>query len=111
MILIVIAGGRDTPAWTADDVEAHMVAAMKLDRLSPRLRGPRAVGNAYMDLPDDEPKPDPFAKPVDVSRAQLLRCERDFMNDVLAWFTYIADESEQTRRTFAAWLRGKASGR
>ena len=83
---------------------------MKLDRLSPRLRGPKAPGNSYVDLPDDEQEPDPTAKPIDASRAPLLRAERDFMNATLEWFSYLADESEGVRKTFAAWLRCKAKG-
>jgi hypothetical protein len=111
LILIVIAGGREIDPWTADDVEARMIAAMKLDGLSPRLRGPRAVGNAYgRDLPDDEPEVDPTAKPTDVSRAPLLRAERDFMHLTLEWFVHLRGESEATRRLFVAWLKGKAEG-
>jgi hypothetical protein len=112
LIFTLIAGGRDTPEplWTTDEVEARMIAAMKLDRLSPRLRGPKAPGNSYIDLPDDEQSPDPTAKPTDVSRAPLLRAERDFADSVLEWFRHLADESAQTRRVFAAWLRGKATG-
>jgi hypothetical protein len=110
LILIIIADDRDAPVWSADDVEARMVAAMKLDRLSPRLRGPKGTGNSYIDLPDDEQSPDPTAKPTDVSRAPLLRAERDFTDSTLEWFRYLADESEQTRKTFAAWLGGKAQG-
>ena len=110
MIFILITGGRDKPAWAADDVVERMVHAMKLDRLSPKLRGPKGTGNAYLALPDDWHEPDPTAKPLDASRAPLLRAEREFADDVLAWFAYLADESEQTRRTFAVWLRSKAAG-
>jgi hypothetical protein len=110
MIFILIAGGRDNPAWTAEDVEARMIAAMKLDRLSPRLRGPKAPGNSYIALLDDEQEPDPTAKPVDASRAPLVRAERDFMNSTLEWFACLAAESDDVRKTFAAWLRCKAKG-
>jgi hypothetical protein len=112
IILIVLAGGRDTPApvWTADDVEERMIHAARLDRLSPRLRGPKAPGNSYIALPDDEQEPDPTAKPADVSRAPLLLAERDFMDSTLGWFSFLSDESEQTRLVFAAWLRSKAAG-
>lgn len=42
LIFILIAGGRGTPEplWTTDEVETSMIAAMNLDRLSLRLRGP-----------------------------------------------------------------------
>jgi hypothetical protein len=108
--ILIFDDGAPAPAWTPDAVEAHLIAAMKLDRLAPRLRGPRSTGNSYMALPDDDPEPDPTAKPADASRAPLVRAERDFADDVLAWFAFLADESEQTRRTFVAWLRSKATG-
>jgi hypothetical protein len=44
-----------------------MIAAMKLDRQSPRLRGPKPPRNSYIVLPDDEQEPDPTAKPVAAS--------------------------------------------
>ena len=109
LIFILRAGGLDN-RLDGRDVEARMIAAMKLDRLSPRLRGPKAPGNSYVDLPDDEQEPDRTAKPIDASRAPLLRVERDFVDATLGWFSYLADESEAARKTFAAWLACKAKG-
>ncbi len=46
----------------------------------------------------------------DASRAPLLRCERDFMDSALEWLSYLGDELEAVRKTFVAWLKGKAAG-
>jgi hypothetical protein len=118
LILILITGGRDTPDpwWTADDVEARMIAAMKLDRLSPRLRGPRSPGSAHPTIEytaEERAERDEWAiaeMQGEQPRAPLVRAERDFADSTLEWFRYLADESEQTRKTFAAWLCGKATG-
>ena len=117
----MIAGGREAaPVWTPAEVEERLIVAMKLDHQSPRLRGPRAPGSAHptveytlaerveregwdlaelkiAKLEGKSPKPEP-----------LLRHERQFMDTVLSWFAYLADEKDATRRTFAAWLRCKA---
>jgi hypothetical protein len=93
-----------------------MVRAMKLDRLSPRLRGPRAPGSAHPEIEytlaerDERQAWDIAEMQGREPRRPLIQAERDFMDGVLGWFRYLADESEQTRRTFAAWLRCKAKG-
>jgi hypothetical protein len=112
--LIVIAGGRDT--WTADDVEARLIHAMKLDRIAPRLRGPKAPGSAHPTIEYSREERDE-RQAWDIAemdgaepRAPIVRAERDFMDGVLGWFRYLHDESEGTRKVFVAWLKGKAAG-
>jgi hypothetical protein len=92
-----------------------MIAAMKLDRLSPRLRGPKMFGSAHPEIEytreeRDERDEWALAEMQGEPRAPLIRAERDFMDFTLGWFAYLGDESEAVRKTFVAWLRGKAAG-
>jgi hypothetical protein len=117
LIFILIAGGRDTPdPWTADDVEARLIHAMKLDRISPRIERPKAPRSAHPTIEysreerDERQAWDIEEMKGEEPRRPLVREERDFMDATLGWFSYLAAESEQTRLTFAAWLKGKAAG-
>ena len=112
MIILIIDNDRAAETWTDADVEARLIAAMKLDRLAPKLRGPKVPGNNHPTVEYTREERDEWeiVEKRDVSREPLLRDETVFMDSALEWLSFLSAESEGTRRTFVAWLRGKAAG-